>query len=842
VKNIINIQTLLMIFSLFLLGGNKEIFSSMMTQNSLNFVLNFKKIAYATRIHNSPSIDGILSEKIWDITAPINSFVQDYPNNLHAPTEKTEVKLLFNNDALYVGVRLFDSEPSKISERLARRDDWMAGFEGIADWFTIELDTRFDHQTAFMFAVNASGIQVDATIFDDSDYDEEWNAVWQSAVSRNMDGWSIEIEIPFSILRYTEVDSMVWGMDMARYIHRKNEHITWIPHPRGAKGIVSRYGRLKGLDHIPVSKQIEILPYVLSGGYVLNGEELSFPDTEPLIFTPIQEVDGNIDGGVDIKYGIGSNSTIDLTINPDFGWIEADPANINLTYYETYYEEKRPFFMENSMIFDTPIEMFYSRRIGKMESRILSAGKLSGKSSEGLTYCILGALTSNHQGGSWKNDWTDTRLNYYLTSRIVQDVMMGNSYIGLMLTFAQLDAYSAHTISADHFFSFGNNRLIIDEQIAISDVEGNSGIGYVGEVVYDNESFLDTYLSVDYFDQNFNNNDLGFLRRNDLMSLNTGFTLRMQEPGLIARYMYAGIDVNHQTNLDGLIIGNLISLDGGITFNNYWRIAAGVNRSLGHFDDRLTYDYETKNLGPPAKIPQTDGVYFSISSDRTLPIQISSTAGKGWSTIGDSGRQFSTLFSFRPTSAIETSLNFSRNRSFEKFHWLETVSEEISSNGFTDSVVHFMFAESNNRIDILTLRISAGLAMNKSIEFYSEYFQSINRFNDDHYSELLETNPYPVQTGYQPYSDSPDDYTLLDPNLYSEFYTKFSSLNLNFVFRWEYAAGSTLFLIYSASKSINGKEMSSISDFWKFDGGVDWSEFAKESSIYMKLNYRFNRF
>ncbi|MFQ6609644.1 MAG: DUF5916 domain-containing protein, partial [Fidelibacterota bacterium] len=447
--------------------------------------VNHNKIAYVTRIDDPPTIDGILSEEAWNLATPINDFVQEFPNNLTLPSERTEVRLLFDDYALYVGVHLFDSSPKDISERLARRDDWMAGFEGKSDWFTIDLDSRHDHQTSFVFGINASGVQIDATVFDDFDYDEEWNAVWYSEISKDITGWHIEIEIPFAILRYSESDTMTWGMDMARYIHRKNEHITWVPRPRGVRGIASRYGNLVGFDHVPAAKQIEFLPYFLTGRNKNTGENLTSPDFHPNEYTTIDQVSNKMEGGVDIKYGISSNAALDLTINPDFGWVEADPAVINLTYYESYFSEKRPFFMENSTLFETPIEMFYSRRIGKMDSRILTAGKLTGKSENGFSYGVLGAIESDNQGGSWSEGLVDDGLSYNLASRVVQDILMGNSFIVVMLTLSGKENYLASTISTDQLLTFDNNRLTLDQQIAMSDVNGLRGIGYSGELIYD---------------------------------------------------------------------------------------------------------------------------------------------------------------------------------------------------------------------------------------------------------------------------------------------------------------------------------------------------------------------
>ncbi|MFQ6611399.1 MAG: hypothetical protein ACE5D7_11480, partial [Fidelibacterota bacterium] len=300
-------------------------------------------------------------------------------------------------------------------------------------------------------------------------------------------------------------------------------------------------------------------------------------------------------------------------------------------------------------------------------------------------------------------------------------------------------------------------------------------------------------------------------------------------------------DYGYQENLDGLNIGNYLNSEIGLTFHNYWRLFGGANRTFSYFDDKLTYDNETKKVGPASKLPRTDGLYLSFRTDHTKPFIIEGSISRARSVIGDWGRQFSFLLNIQPSSAIETSVYYSRNRSFERFHWLE-ITEEIINEDFPDSIDHhYMFAESNNRGNILTWRLSAGLSTDKSVEFYSEYFTNRNKFSDEQYLELIQECTYPDYTDYQPYSTDPDDSSLLDPNLYSPLFAKYSSLNLNFVFRWEYSPGSTLYFIYTIAKSINGKESDRISDFWNYNGGEDWTEFLNESSVYVKINYRFNR-
>ncbi len=806
------------------------------------------KTARIVRTTTPPVIDGKLDDLQWKLAEPITDFIQEAPVNLTEPTEKTEVRLLYDDHAIYISAYMYDREPEKIVKRLARRDDWMLGFEGVSDWFTIDFDSRYDHQTAFIFGVNAAGVQIDAMVFDDSDYDGDWDAVWTAEVNRDQRGWTAEIKIPFSVLRFSQSDHMVWGLNMGRYIHRKNEHITWVGEPWGVQGIASRYGILEGFEDVPPPMQLEIVPYFLSGKNKNKGVTLSEPDFLPDAYIDYNTLEKTLDTGLDIKYGLGSNTTLDVTVNPDFGQVEADPADINLTYFETYFVEKRPFFMENATIFETPIEMFYSRRIGSAGSRIISAGKISGKTAKGMSYGIITALTSDNRSGNWLDDLKEGGLAYYAAGRVVQDIFEGNSYIGILATHMNDTHFNSTTISADQYLSLAGNRINIDSQLAVSDKNDVLGWGYSGDYSYDNEKNLRVYLDVEYYDKNFDISDMGYNRRNDMQSFNAGFGIRKQDPWKIFRFMKFSAGGQYRENLDGLVLNKKVRMNVGFTFLNYWRTGFGLNRTFERFSDKTTYDYETGNLGPPVRQAETDGGYLYLRSDFTKPVAMNVSYGFGNSRIGDWGKFASLGLTLRPVHFFEFRLDYSKNRSFEKYRWLEIVTEEIDTllGNFQQTLYkqHYLFAESRNRLQIFTLRMTAGISRNKSIEFYSEYFISENRFGKDSYTELKEPGSYPEATEYsaQVYGDEPSDEILLDPNYYVGFFPRYSSLNVNIVFRWEYIPGSTLFLVFTSSKGVNGKTFSSFSDFIRYDTPGEWVEYYRQNSVFLKLDYWFNMF
>ena len=362
----------------------------------------FGKVYYIETISEAPVIDGVLDEAIWSSILPITDFVQEDPDNMAEPTENTEVYITYDDQALYVAARMYDSEPSDIARQLAPRDDWYGAFDEMADWFSIDFDSRHDHQTGFSFAVNASGVLSDEMIYNDEDYDIDWNAIWQAEVNIDDKGWSVEIEIPFSNLPFFAGDELTWGLNITRFIQRKYETVTWVAFPMDVEGVVSKYGHLHGLKGIYPPAKFEFRPYSMGGA--TNYTDIRLKQIwEPFDHRTNYYPERNMNLGLDFVYRINPSSQLMFTINPDFGQLESDPANINLTAFETYFKEKRPFFLKNMDIFETPVEIFYSRRIGEnstgigrnvdksdtlfyeitIPTKINVAGKLTGKNENG---------------------------------------------------------------------------------------------------------------------------------------------------------------------------------------------------------------------------------------------------------------------------------------------------------------------------------------------------------------------------------------------------------------------------------------------------------------------------
>ena len=364
------------------------------------------------QVHRSTSpvrIDGRLDEGVWTAAPAATGFVQGEPIEGAPAQHRTEVRVVYDEQALYVGARMYDDAPGAIARQLVRRDE-----TGQFDFFELSLDPDLDLRTGYVFQISAAGVQGDAYLFDDVRDDRSWDAVWESAVQVDEQGWTAEMRIPLSQIRYLpSPNPQDWGINFSRRRVASNERSYFSLESRQKYGRVSVFGRLSGLQLAKGVSRLELRPYVLTrgrAGPVQDGNPFQQPR------------DANASAGLDARYGIGANFTLDVTANPDFGQVEVDPAVINLSAFETFYPERRPFFVEDARIFDFGLSggqnsLFYSRRIGRRPQRsslggasyvdvaeqtsILSAMKLTGRTAGGLSVGVLGALTGREEGRAY---------------------------------------------------------------------------------------------------------------------------------------------------------------------------------------------------------------------------------------------------------------------------------------------------------------------------------------------------------------------------------------------------------------------------------------------------------
>ena len=424
-------------------------------------------------------VDGRLDEPDWGQAPSTTTFVQREPVEGASAETRTEVWVLFDADAVYVGVMMHEDEPSRIGDQLVRRDEF-----GQYDFFEVSLDPVNDRRTGYQFRISAAGVQGDTYLYDDTDEDESWDAVWGSAVHRDQRGWSAELRIPLSQLRYRAADTaQVWGVNFTRRRLASNEITDFALQSRVRHGRVSVFGQLAGLRLPAAARRVELRPYAVASAQL----------------APADAGDPFFDGskvsprtGLDLRYGLGTTFSLDGTISPDFGQVEVDPAVINLTAFETFFPERRPFFVEDARVFDFTLSgqanrLFYSRRVGReprgdappwsefadvpTQTTILGAAKLTGRTAGGLSVGALAALTGREQGRAFERStdrlesFTAEPRGLQAVARVRQDLRDGATQFGSIVTALRRD------LPADGSFDF----LTRDAYSAGLDFEHNWG-------------------------------------------------------------------------------------------------------------------------------------------------------------------------------------------------------------------------------------------------------------------------------------------------------------------------------------------------------------------------------
>jgi len=412
---------------------------------SLSLFAQSKRVYTTERISEEPKIDGILNDAAWNIGNWEGDFTQREPHDGAKPSQETFFKVFFTDDYIYVAIKSLDTQADSIDSRLVRRDN----DEG--DLVGVHFDSYYDLRTSFSFMVNAGGVKSDILFSNNGNSaDRNWNPIWYVKTSIDAEGWYAEIKIPLSQLRFSKNDNKIWGFNVARFIYRNEELSFWNPIPRTASGYVFDYGELHGIADLKPKRIIEIAPYVSLGLKTTEKEEGNpYATGSELLYG----------AGLDGKIGITNDFVLDFTFNPDFGQVEADPSEVNLTAFETYQEEQRPFFIEGSNILDFEVNpgghdqnnLFYSRRVGRaphyypgiagneymdypMVTRILGALKISGKTKNGLSVGIMESITREEKAsislqGEERKETVEPLTNYFVT-RIQKDFNKGNSMLG----------------------------------------------------------------------------------------------------------------------------------------------------------------------------------------------------------------------------------------------------------------------------------------------------------------------------------------------------------------------------------------------------------------------------
>jgi|TARA_Y100000310_G_C20678021_1_gene814215 hypothetical protein len=769
------------------------------------------KTLYALRTDHPPKIDGILDDEIWEKADVTSDFLQFFPYGLVAPSLQTDVYVMYDDNYLYIGVYNHDPEPDKIVGLLARRDDWMAGFATNSDWIGIGIDSNNDNKTGYWFSVNAAEIQVDMAINEGEDrrqsLDPFWNAVWDSKVSIDKNGWTAELRIPLEIFPYSPDQMQEWGISFGRCIQRLQEEDWWPGRVKGVRGMVPHYGIMKGIENLPQHKQLDLRPYFLSGR------------------TTGQSIENTYSLGLDAQYNLSSNTTVNLALNPDFGQVEADPSILNLTAFETRLDERRPFFVEGANFFKNRINLFHSRRIGQrpdyfspevgsiidqpQETTILSAIKLLGERASGLRYGFIDVITDREYGtreyeedGQLKQDqFLLEPYKNYLIGRIQKPVINDLSTIGITTT----DLRRQNDNNLSRAFSFDWRIILKESKFSFSGQLINSrndeSIGYGGyySFNYRDPSWweLGTYMGIG--DKTLDLNDIGFLPRSNMRNFGLIAAIRRDDPKGIFISQNLSINYNLRTRYtDRTILRNAINVEQRNTFTNYWSLGLSIVLNPEVFSDNDLYrDSRAEIIREESR-----KIYrLWIQSDRRKQIILKPNIDLDYGNRSGLGTEYGINIIFRPTDNINLSINSSDNSQIREMQWIGVIEDSLDMN--------IIYASSKQITKNTNIRLNWAFSPTATLEcFYQPFVVNVD-YSD--YGRLIEEKSYMLEDYAYP----------------SEKSFKINNHVGTFVFRWEYSPGSLVYLVYSLNeKGLYSQEENA------------WTR-TSSNSLFLKLSYFF---
>ncbi len=741
-------------------------------------------VAMAVRVNPSPpEIDGELTDEAWQSAPEFGNFLQREPDEGKEASEKTTFKIIYDDEAIYFGVECYDSEPKKIVSRLTRRDGRTE-----ADWVSISLDPYYDRQTGYWFTAQSSGAINDGAISNDRWRDTSWDGVWEVKTKIHERGWTAEYRIPYHVLRFNPKDEYIWGLNVERSITRNKERDQWTLMTSDKSGWVSRFGTLKGIKGIHPPNHLELIPYTM-GRTILADEN---------------DYSGSI--GADIRYGITSNVSVNATVNPDFGQVEADPSELNLTAFESFFREKRPFFVEGAGIFkNQDYDIFYSRRVGRFPGHveipedvielsrseattILSAVKLTGKTKSKTSFGILNAVTApeyakierNTEKGTVQEDFLLESLTNYFVGRLNQDLMDGASRVGLMATAVnRKESTSAYVGAMDWSLNFQDKAYEFSGTTAFSHAydEGYEN-GYLAHFEGDKRGkSIGGEVSVFAISPDFNINDLGFIRRTDIIRPGGRLRFEIDKPFLIFRKGDCSINTDLAWNYNGNMIDKGLNLWSWVELKNYWWVNVELGRNL-----KAINDDELRRDGPLMKNPASYRAGFTIHTDsrKSIAFRLSPFTWRR-----DDGSSYMNHISFefetRPISNLQLYIEPSYGHRSSFAQWVERI-EKV---GDGENEVHYVFGELDSRTLDITARANMCFTPNLTLEVFLQPFIAIGDYTN--FKELAPGTYYEFNS--YAYEGNPD------------FHSR--AFKSNVVLRWEFRPGSTLYVVWAQSRGMS---------------------------------------
>ena len=848
----------------------------------------YKRTYTITRVADDtrPVMDGRLDEDFWtnqgEWSAP---FVQVTPYERVPSASPTKVKLLYDNKYIYIGVYCKDAVPEKMIRFVGNRDD-----NSIGDLISVAFDTYHDYRAAPEFNINLGGNRTDLVVTDKLSINLSWNAVWEGRthINRADSSWTAELRIPFNQLRYNrKSDTDVWGLHVRRIIRRNSEVQNWSMIPLKNNGHVFSFGEMVGMTDLPKPRGIEFLPYLM-GKYKREPAITSSPYQKGFLWG------GN--AGLDAKVAL-QDYTLDMTVNPDFGQVELDPSVMNLTAYETFYDEKRPFFLEGKHILDVPMGadmMFYTRRIGSKPSitpsgvnnenvfaetignvPIIGALKLTGTNRQGVTLGVVQSLTALSSVHVMRNGVENKEVIEPLTNFTIARVQKnwkGNTLLGGMLTsvnralnephLSEKLIKNAYTVGVDFIQFFANRLYYVDMKGMYSSLNGSAeAITQLQQnaVHYYQRASAKDYLGVDdkrtslngtggylkigrkgnaklsfseqfsWMSPGFDLNDAGFLKQADMMSNETLIEFRQTNTWKKFRNNTLTLSQLNQWDFGGRSFGNSFNLGWRSMFLNRW-----------NFNFIQTYGWnsvQTRRLrgGPDIRFGEWYKVDVTFNTDRARRMMLNLQYLGDYNLHGDySLNTFAPGITLRMGNHVLLTGKFNYSQNRDDFQYVTSVGET--------SQPSYITARMEQKTYGLTMNLQVNITPDISIKWYSAPFTSTaqytdfkkamnsasrvhgNRFHTFTADEICySNNQYEVQDGAANHSFKTPDFT-------------FNEFRSNFVLRWEYRPGSTLYFAWQHTMSNRESYY-----FPNWDNNLERMFGLPPTNVFMlKLNYFIN--
>ncbi len=803
------------------------------------------------------TIDGKLDDPAWLKANWQDDFIQYEPSEGKPPGQKTEFAILLDENYMYVGFKAWDSSPDSIVQRLTKRDE----IDG--DLVAIQIDSYNDKRTAFAFLVSTAGTKQDYIISNDGqNEDNTWDPIWLAKTSRDSLGWYAEMRIPLTQLRFEGNNEQTWGLQLGRMLFRKQEVSIWQPSSKKAAAWVSQFGELKGLTNLKSRKIADFTPYVVA--------RTDRYEKEPENPYKSSGKKNQLSGGLDGKVGLTNNITMDFTINPDFGQVEADPSQVNLTSYETFFQEKRPFFIEGKNILSFPLmfgdgdlsseNLFYSRRIGRRPhncpelkedehidapdfTSILGAAKITGKTKKGLSLGFMESLTSDEfakisNGQTERTEMIEPFTNYSI-GRVQKDFDKGNTVLGGMATMVNRNLASAevdflhkaaYTGGFDLVHKWHHKDWEVDLSGYFSRVEGStkaisttqqswihnfqrpdathirldttrtSLTGQGGKFTFSkNGGSLKFMAATAWKSPGLELNDVGYMRQADDILEVIWVGYRIYQPFSIFRNLNLNLNQWTEWNFAGESLGPGGNFNAHTQFKNYWNFNLGTN-----INGESLSTTELRG-GPALKLPGTKNVWFAFGSNdqKKLTAEMEFMIMKNNVENSKNMTSYSFGFGYRPSKNLKITLSPGYTMNEDE---LQYVTQQEYGNQ-----KDYVFGRINQNTLNASLRINYNITPDLSIQYWGQPFISTGNYTEfkkitdgraDAYTNRFYTFPsneisYDASSNQYHISNSGGNklYTFDQPNFdVREFLS-------NMVVRWEYLPGSTIYLVWSQTRS-----------------------------------------